>query len=70
MNITVLANKDLASNIALNYLYKALSSQHKIHVLLSAKVGGNKSTAKKNQALQELAFFERRAQTYPVRCVE
>ena len=58
MNITVLANKDLASNLALNYLYKALGSQHKIHVLLSAKVGGNNSNTQKPQALQELSFFE------------
>jgi methionyl-tRNA formyltransferase len=58
VNITVLANKDLASNLALNYLYSALGSEHKIHVLLSAKVGSNKSNAQKPQALQELSFFE------------
>lgn len=58
MNITVLANKDLASNLALNYLYKALGDQHKIHVLLSAKVGGNNSNTQKPEALHDLSFIE------------
>ncbi|MFT4938589.1 MAG: methionyl-tRNA formyltransferase [Paraglaciecola sp.] len=58
MNITVLANKDLASNLALNYLFKALGSQHNIHVLLSAKVGNSNSGIEKPKALQDLAFIE------------
>ena len=58
MNITVLANKDLASNLALNYLYKAIGQQHNIRVLLSAKVGGNKSNTQKPKALEDLAFIE------------
>jgi methionyl-tRNA formyltransferase len=55
MNITLLANRDLASNLALNYLYQDLESQHVLRVLLSAQVGGR---ATKPLALQELAFAE------------
>lgn len=55
MNITILANRDLASNLALNYLYQGLESQHVLRVLLSAQVGGRVT---KPLALQELAFAE------------
>lgn len=40
MNITILANQDIASNFALNLLLPHLQ-QHKVTVFLSAKVGGN-----------------------------
>ncbi|MFT5676971.1 MAG: methionyl-tRNA formyltransferase [Paraglaciecola sp.] len=56
MNITVLANKDLASNLALNYLFKALGQRHNISVLLSARVGNSKTQRPK--ALKDLAFIE------------
>lgn len=55
MRIAVLANRDLASNIALNYLLAKLP-QHQYRVFLSAKVGGNQSIAK---PLEKLAEFEK-----------
>ncbi len=54
MKITLLANQDLASNIALNKLLAALP-QHDYSILLSAKVGSSQAKA---AALNELAFFE------------
>lgn len=54
MRITLLANQDLASNLALNKLISALP-QHQYLVLLSAKVGSEQTRPK---ALRELAFFE------------
>lgn len=54
MNITILANRDLASIIAINYLLQT-AGQHQYSVWLSAKVGGNKQ---KPEALVNLAFFE------------
>jgi methionyl-tRNA formyltransferase len=54
VNITVLANRDLASNIALNHLLKALPN-HQYQVLLSANVG--KQTTRPKD-LEDLAFIE------------
>ncbi len=54
MNITILANKDLASCVALNYLLPALGG-HRFALVLSARVGGQ---ATRPEALQRLAFFE------------
>ncbi|MFT5710399.1 MAG: methionyl-tRNA formyltransferase [Halioglobus sp.] len=55
MNVTVLANRDLASNFALNRLLPALKAHHKVSVFLSSRVGGNTQVP---IALQQLAFFE------------
>lgn len=54
MNITVLANRDLASNIALNYLFSTLPN-HQYRLFLSAHVGKQTS---RPAALQDLAFVE------------
>lgn len=54
MKIMILANKDIASNYALNLLLPALN-QHELCLFLSAKVGGN---AKKSSQLKSLMFFE------------
>ena len=54
MNIVILANRDLASNYALNLLLPHLS-QHSVSLFLSAKVGGNSS---KPAELVTLSFFE------------
>jgi methionyl-tRNA formyltransferase len=55
MNITVLANRDLASNLALNLLLPSLAQQHRIQVFLSSKVGGKGHTL---EELELLTFFE------------
>jgi methionyl-tRNA formyltransferase len=54
MRITILANKDLASNYAINLLLPHLT-KHKVSLFLSAKVGGN---TKKPKELNRLKFFE------------
>lgn len=54
MNITILSNRDLASNILLNQLLTNLQS-HQICVFVSDKVGKNRH---KPTLLEELAFFE------------
>ena len=54
MNIVLLLNNDIASNLALNLLMPELSN-HSVSVFLSSKVGGQGSRLK---ALQELADFE------------
>ncbi len=54
MKIAVFLNKDLESNIALNYLLPALC-QHEFNIFLSEKVG-NESTI---TPLRQLAFLER-----------
>ncbi|GAA0859423.1 formyl transferase [Aliiglaciecola litoralis] len=54
MRITVLANRDLASNIALNLLFKN-APQHTYTVLLSESVGRGENRPK---PLQALKFFE------------
>ena len=56
MKILVLANRDIASNLALNYLFQGIAESHQFEVLLSASVG--KTNHNKPEALQELAFFE------------
>jgi methionyl-tRNA formyltransferase len=56
MKILLLANKDIASNLALNYLFQTIGKQHQFRLLLSATVGQN--IQKKPQQLVELAFFE------------
>ncbi len=55
MNITILLNHDLASNIALNYLVKGLT-QHRLTVFVSEKVGNTKGQIPR--ALETLGFFE------------
>jgi methionyl-tRNA formyltransferase len=54
MNIVLLLNHDIASNLALNLLLPSLS-HHKVSVFLSSKVGGS---ASRPEALQHLAQFE------------
>lgn len=54
MNIILLLNNDIASNLALNLLLPELTT-HKVTVFLSSKVGGN---AERPEALQDLALFE------------
>lgn len=54
MKITVLANRDLASNIALNHLFNAMP-HHQYHLFLSAQVGKQNT---RPAALQDLAFIE------------
>lgn len=54
MKILLLANKDVASNHALNRLLPALSG-HELHLFLSARVGGG---GDKPPALQALAALE------------
>lgn len=54
MNITILANQDIASNYALNMLLPLLTG-HNIHLYLSSAVGGNGS---KPEPLLRLKFFE------------
>lgn len=56
MNIVLLLNNDIASNLALNLLLPILR-QHQVSVFLSSKVGGDHS---RPQALQALAAFEQR----------
>ncbi|MCO7224232.1 hypothetical protein [Pleionea sp. CnH1-48] len=54
MKITVLANRDIASNFALNLLLKALS-KHQVSVFLSSQVGQAKPLP---SGLQQLKFAE------------
>lgn len=56
MKILLLANKDIASNIALNRLFKSISAAHQYQILLSSSVG--KTNKSKPQALLDLAFYE------------
>jgi methionyl-tRNA formyltransferase len=55
LNITLLTNSDLASNFALNALYRGLEPRHQLRVLLSARVGKQGTFPK---ALTDLAFAE------------
>lgn len=57
LRITVLANRDIASCIALNMLLPKLSD-HRLSVFLSSRVGGRPSSTKPVAALQQLKFFE------------
>jgi methionyl-tRNA formyltransferase len=54
MNITILANRDIASNFAINSMLEQLS-EHRLSIFLSSKVGGK---ADKPEELQRLKFFE------------
>lgn len=55
MKILFLANKDLASNFALNQILPQVSKNHDTHLWLSAKVGNNSTLPKQ---LATLKFFE------------
>ncbi len=55
MKILILANKDIASNFALNLLMPKLTSDHQLHLWLSAKVGKNTNQP---EQLSRLKFFE------------
>lgn len=55
MKITVLANRDVASNLALNHLLPALHGEHSLRVYLSSHVGGDTEMAPQLKALK---FFE------------
>jgi methionyl-tRNA formyltransferase len=56
MKILLLANKDIASNLALNTLFQTITGSHEFQILLSSGVGNN--TQNKPQPLVDLAFFE------------
>jgi methionyl-tRNA formyltransferase len=56
MKILLLANKDIASNFALNTLFQTITGAHQFQILLSASVGNNSKS--KPQPLLDLAFFE------------
>jgi len=55
MKITILANRDVASNFALNRLVSALAAEHQLSIFLSSRVGGNTSIP---EPLVQLKFFE------------
>ncbi len=55
LNITILCNQDLASNVTLNALVPALAGQHRLRVFYSSRVGGGPGPI---QALELLRFFE------------
>lgn len=55
MNITILANRDLASNYAVNLLLPRLAA-HRISLFISAKVGASANS--KADKLKSLTFFE------------
>jgi methionyl-tRNA formyltransferase len=58
MHITLLTNNDIASVVALNYLYRGLANQHSLRVLISAQVGKHQPTPHKPEALLHLKFVE------------
>lgn len=58
MRVTLLANRDLASNFALNLLLPELSQRHELQVLCSDQVGSRPTTP----GLDTVKFFE---QTLP-----
>ncbi len=55
MNIVILANRDIASNLALNLLLPSLSANHSAWVFLSDAVGG---AVQRPAPLNDLKFFE------------
>lgn len=61
MNIVILANRDLASNYALNLLLPTISEQHQVRVFLSAQVGSRSSPV--NDELIGLKYFEQKLAT-------
>ena len=63
MRITILANRDLASCLALNRLLPALQQQQQhvdLSVFLSSAVGSKKSSAAVPDGLKQLNFFEQK----------
>jgi methionyl-tRNA formyltransferase len=54
LNITILANRDLASSLALNHLLPGLTD-HRVSVFLSDAVGGGGA---RPEGLEQLRFFE------------
>lgn len=56
MRILLLANKDIASNLALNTLFQNISGAHQFQILLSTAVGKKHNNTP--QPLVDLAFFE------------
>jgi methionyl-tRNA formyltransferase len=59
LNITILANRDLASNWALNCLLPELARKHRLRVYLSDAVGGTAGDKEpRPEALRQLRFFE------------
>ena len=59
MRITLLTNRDLASNVALNLLLPQLSSNHELHVFCSDRVGSKPAAP----GLATASFYE---QTLPL----
>ena len=59
MRITLLTNRDLASNFALNLLLPELSTHHDLHVFCSDRVGGQPPAS----GLATASFYE---QTLPL----
>ena len=59
MRITLLTNRDLASNVALNLLLPQLSSNHELHVFCSDRVGSTPAAT----GLATVSFYE---QTLPL----
>ena len=59
MRITLLTNRDLASNVALNLLLPQLSSNHELHVFCSDRVGSKPAAT----GLATASFYE---QTLPL----
>jgi methionyl-tRNA formyltransferase len=55
MRILLLVNKDIASSLALNYLFQSIGTQHQFQLLMSSTVGKNAQS--KPQSLLDLAFF-------------
>lgn len=55
MRISLLCNRDLASNYALNHLLPELAEQHSLQVFLSSQVGAAKATG---TDLDTLKFYE------------
>lgn len=55
MNIVVLANRDIASNLALNLLLPSLAANHRVWAFLSDAVGGG---GERPAALHDLKFCE------------
>ena len=56
MRITLLTNRDLASNFALNLLLPQLSSSHELHVFCSDRVGSKPAAP----GLATASFMNRR----------
>ena len=59
MRITLLTNRDLASNVALNLLLPQLSTNHELHVFCSERVGSKPAAP----GLATASFYE---QTLPL----